>query len=295
MVVMLSTRADFTLGNYAQVAWRRAGVTVAGEALARIETSRAAFLALLDRDPPPVIYGVTTGYGQRASRRLAGDERRAHAARPPLSSVAAFGTPVPDRVSRGIVFCRLANFIEGHAAVSGALATAVARLLDGAALPPLSAEGQGGAGEIMALAPLMVGAIGDRALGEKEALALINGSPAATALVADTVLAMRRRLELAEQLFALSVEAFDAPLDAYDPAFAELWGDPHEAAALASLGRWLAGAGGARRPYQAPVSYRILPRLLGQFHRALATAEDVAATALSAVTDNPVFLPADAA
>jgi histidine ammonia-lyase len=295
MVVTLSTRADFTLDNFARIAWRRAGVALAGEALARIETSRAAFLALLDRDPPPVIYGVTTGYGQRASRRLSGDERRAHAARPPLSSVAAFGTKLPDRVSRGIVFCRLANFIEGHAAVSGALAAAVARLLDGAPLPPLSAEGQGGAGEIMALAPLMIGAVGDRVLGEKEALALINGSPAASALVADAVLAMRRRLELAEQVFALSVEAFDAPLDAYDPAFAALWGDPHEAAALASLGRWLAGVGGARRPYQAPVSYRILPRLLGQFRRALATAEDVAATALRAVTDNPVFLPPDAA
>src|SRR5258705_13863750 len=84
MVVTLSTRADFTLDNFARVAWRGAPVALAGEALARIETSRAAFLALLDRDPPPVIYGVTTGYGQRASRRLAGDERRAHAPRPPL-------------------------------------------------------------------------------------------------------------------------------------------------------------------------------------------------------------------
>jgi histidine ammonia-lyase len=295
MIVTLSNRGDFSLDNYDRVAWRRAGVALAGDALARIDASRTAFLSLIDRDPPPIIYGVTTGYGQRASRRLAGDDRRTHAARPPLSSVAAFGTPLPDRVSRGIVFCRLTNFIEGHAAVSGALAMAVAGLLDGRKLPPVSAEGQGGAGEIMALAPLMVGAIQGRTLGEKEALALVNGSPAASALVADCVLAMRRRLDLAEQLFALSVEAFNAPLEAYDAAFAELWGDPDEAASLAALRRWLEGAGGGRRPYQAPVSYRILPRLLGQFRRALAAAETVAATALRAVTDNPVFLPPDAA
>jgi histidine ammonia-lyase len=142
----------------------------------------------------------------------------------------------------------------------------------------------------MALAPLMVGALGGLTLGEKEALALINGSPAASALVADSVLAMERRLALAEQLFALSIEAFNAPLEAYDLALAGLWGDSHEAASLAALGKWLAGAGGARRPYQAPVSYRILPRLLGQFRRAFATAEAVAGTALRAITDNPVFL-----
>src|SRR5437899_8337177 len=102
MVVTLANRADFSLENFARVAWRRAGVALADEALARIETSRTAFLALLDREPAPVIYGVTTGYGQRASRRLSGEERRAHAARPPLSSVAAFALRLPARAPAGM-------------------------------------------------------------------------------------------------------------------------------------------------------------------------------------------------
>jgi histidine ammonia-lyase len=291
----LDTRADFNLENFAAAAWDGTPVRFSPAALSRMAESRAAFLALLDSDPPPTIYGVTSGYGQRASRRLDREARLAHARRPPLSTVAAFGERLPERVARGIVFCRLANFVEGHAAISPALAERVAGLLGGGPLPPVPRDGQGGAGEILLLAPLLADLAEAATLGEKEALALINGSPGASALVADAALAGRRRLAMAEQVFALSVEAMKAPLEAYDPAFAGLWGDPHEAAALAALGGWLAGAGGERRPYQAPVSYRILPRVLGQARRAAAEAEAVAAIAIAAVTDNPVFLAPDAA
>ena len=89
-------------------------------------------------------------------------------------------------------------------------------------------------------------------LGEKDSLSLINGSPCATALLADAVLAARRRLGLAAAVFALSVEAFQAPLDAYDPVLDGLWEDPHEATALAELRGWLEGAAAERRAYQAP-------------------------------------------
>ena len=50
------------------------------------------------------------------------------------------------------------------------------------------------------------------------------------------------------------------------------------------------GHGGERRPYQAPVSYRILPRMLGQARRAASLAAEVAEESLQAVTDNPVWV-----
>jgi histidine ammonia-lyase len=46
-----------------------------------------------------------------------------------------------------------------------------------------------------------------------------------------------------------------------------------------------------RRQYQAPVSYRIVPRVVGAARRALAAAEHGAAVSLASVSDNPVFLP----
>jgi histidine ammonia-lyase len=293
MTLQLASRTDLTLANYRAAAWHGQPVRFADMALARMAECRTHFLHLLDSDPAITIYGVTSGYGQHASRRLSAEERRRHAQRPPFSAAAAFGPPLPQRVARGIVFARLANYVEGHAAISPALAQAVAGLLDGPRLPPVSAMGQGGAGEIMGLAPLFADLAAGFDLGEKETLALINGSPCASALIADAVLAMERRLLLAEQVFALSAEAMRAPLEAYAPELAALWGDPHEAAALAALRQLMAGGSAERRPYQAPVSYRILPRVLGQLRRALAAARDVAERSLAAVTDNPVYLSPD--
>ena len=96
-----------------------------------------------------------------------------------------------------------------------------------------------------------------------------------------------------EKVFALSIEAFRAPLEHYDAALDALWGDEHEAAALRGLREFLVGAGSGRRNYQAPVSYRIVPRILGHAHRALATAERAATVSLASISDNPVYIPPD--
>ncbi len=53
----------------------------------------------------------------------------------------------------------------------------------------------------------------DDLLVEGEGMALINGSPCATALAADVTLHAGHRLRLAEAIFALSIEALAAPLD----------------------------------------------------------------------------------
>ena len=130
---------------------------------------------------------------------------------------------------------------------------------------------------------------------EKEVLALIAGAPAAAALVADAALAARRRIDLAGMVGALAYDALRAPMEHLDPVFGDLWNDPHEAEALTALGRLLEGSGGGgeRRSYQAPVSFRILPRMLGRARAALARAAEVAERSLKAVTDNPIYLPPD--
>jgi histidine ammonia-lyase len=274
MPAHLASRADFTLDNYRLVSWGGESVVFADSALARMAEVRHQFLDLLDSDPEITIYGVTSGYGQHARLRLSPEERRQHARRPPYGSYVAFGPALPERVARGIVFARLANYVEGHAAISPELARAVAGLLDGGALPKVSLAGQGGAVE----------------LGEKEALALINGSPCAAALLADAALAGRRRLALAEEVFALSCEAMRTPHGHFAPELEALWDDPAESATLARLRELMAGGEAERRPYQAPVSYRVLPRVLAQLRRTVEAAAAAAATSLKAVTDNPVFL-----
>jgi histidine ammonia-lyase len=289
-MVTLTRRSDITLKNFEAVAWHGEGVRLAPEALARIGASRAAFMRLIE-DPAITIYGVTSGYGSRAAHRLKPEDRKRHAAQPNHGTATTFGEPFPKRVTRGFVLARLANFLEGHAAVRPDLAEAVTAMLDRGSLPDVPSIGNSGAGEILALGHLFA-ALGESVgLEEKEHLALINGSPCAAALTADAALAGRRRIEIAKQIFALSAEAFKAPLEAYDPALETLWQDPPETEALTAIRTLIAGGTGERRPYQAPVSFRIVPRILGRAIRARDAATHAAEVSLGSITDNPVYLP----
>lgn len=291
--VTLASRQDFSLETYRDVAWGGRPVMVSEAATDRITASRDAFMALLDSGDQPFIYGVTSGYGQMAKIGLSPEERKTHAAKRTHAPATSFGEPLPDRVVRGIVFARLTNFIEGHAAITPGLVNEVAQMLAAETQPTVPALGNGTPGEIQALGWLFADLIDRWPLAEKESLALVNGSPCATALVSDAALAAERRLDLAIQVFALSAEAILAPLEAYDPALDKLWDDPGQTHVLQRLRTLLEGGAVERRSYQAPVSWRILPRVLGHASRAVDQARDVATRSLLAVTDNPVFISPD--
>ncbi len=289
MTVTLGSRRDLTLPAFRRVAWEGEQVALEPEVPVRMTAARTAFLSLLE-DESATVYGVTSGFGDRATLRLSPEER-AEQAREASDRGVSFGEPLPERVTRGIVFARLANLIDGHGAVRPQVAEAVAGMLGADELPRVPSQGNGGSGEILALGHLF-DRMGRRlGLEEKEGNALVNGSPCAAALLADGALAAAGRVGLGYEAFALSVEAFAAPLEAYDPELAGLWGDEGETAALQRLGALLAGARSERAGHQAPVSFRILPRVFGQAERALADAQRGAAASLSSVTDNPVFLP----
>ncbi len=294
MTIVLRDRNDFSLDNYRQVAWEGKALGFSKTALDAIQTSRNAFMEMIDSDPNLVIYGVTSGYGQNAKLRFTKEQRRAHAKRRPVGPTSAFGEKAPERLVRGTIYARLANFVEGHAAVRPELAQAVAALLGGEQpLPTFAIQGQGGAGEILILAPLFLPMAETMDLEEKECLALINGSPGASAVLADVALSCQKRLEVATEIFALSAEAFLAPLEAYDPALEDLWGSDNEQNALQQISTLLSGGAEERRAYQAPVSFRILPRILGAALASLEECKSAAERALKAVTDNPVFLRPD--
>jgi len=288
--VLVDARTDITLEAFRRVAWEGDRVEIGARAAATMDRSHESFSAYLKarlaEDPQAVIYGVTTAPGDGGTRNL-----EAGAPRPTrLWTAASFGEPLPNRVVRGIVLARLANFVDGHATARAEIGRAIAAMLE-RPLPEVPVQGNGGSGEILALGHLFyeIGARPD--LTPKERMALINGSPCAAALVADLALAAAGRTELAERVYALAVEALGAPLEAYSADVEKLWDDEHETDALRSLRRLLEGHASERLAYQAPVSFRILGRVLGQVRRARAEAEAAASTALRSVTDNPVYIP----
>ena len=122
LTVILNLRSDIDLNAYYRAAWQRENVRIGDAALQRIAVNRASFLELIDKDPSVVIYGVTTAMGERANTRLSREERDHHARLKPFPAATSFGDYLPDRVVRGIVLARLANFIEGHSATTPRIA-----------------------------------------------------------------------------------------------------------------------------------------------------------------------------
>lgn len=293
MSIELNSRHDITLEVARRVGWEREAVSIGPEAIRKMAAAREAFMRLIE-EPDIVIYGVTSGYGQHAYKRFTPEERKRHAAMPSHAVMANEGEDFPDRVVRLMALARLANFLDGHAAVRPLVAEAVAKLLGGGPMPRVPRDGAMCAGEIVPLGWLFGALRIGVASEEKEALALINGAPVAAALVTDGALAAAGRLEVTEEIFALAAEAYKAPLGHFSPEVARLSGDAHELAVTERLAGLWAGGTSDRRPYQAPVSFRIIPRMLARLRRDAHAAAEVAVQSLSQVSDNPVFLMPDA-
>lgn len=289
MTVQLAGRADIDLEAFERVAWDGEPVTITDEAAAVIDRRRAQFDAFIAAHPERRFYGVNVHAGDGSDRPLTPEGQRDYARG--MQSAVSFGEPLARRVVRGIVLARLTNMIEGHSAVSAGLARAVAARLDGRRLPDVPRYGNGGSGEIPALGWVFGEMASERELLVKESMSLINGSPCASALIADATLTSARLLQRAVDVFGLSAAAYGVSPAIYDARLEELWGDPHQAVALQALRARLEGAGAADEGHPQPaVSFRILPRVLGNAGRVLNDAEQVANVALGAVSENPTFL-----
>jgi histidine ammonia-lyase len=292
MSVLFEELADFNLETLARVALGGEGVRLGAAACARMEAARAAYEAWLAANPGRFVYGVTSDFGPHAARRLTAEERRRlrRLGMPFLGLSIGQGT-LPEAGVRAMVVALLALFFRGGPAAGAATVEALCRALDGP-MPKIPDAGLTSPGEMLAMFYLYQAI---PALIEDEGQASAGNSAAVSVgLAGVAAIGAKRRLELAVQALALSYEAFRAPLEHLDPALAGLWGDPFEAAALARLGGCLEGAPTAgRRAYQAPVSYRILPRILGQALRAAARLEETVEASLQAMASNPMFLPAD--
>ena len=291
MTVVVNRRADFTLDSFRRVAFGREEVEIGPVARDAMAAARRAFLALLDSDRTAFIYGITTRPGVEVATAVPPEQQREHARLFRAESGYGFGGGChEEQVTRGMVFARLVDFVEGHGKVRPELAERAAALLRGP-LPCVPLGGQAGPGEVLPMLYL-TSWMGDLDFEEGEGMALVNGSPYSTAVLADAAVRARNRLTQAEALFALSADAFRAPLEAYDEALDALWADEYQVEALRALRANLAGADtSGRLSHQAPVSFRIMPRLLGEARRAVAAAERAAAVALRSVSVNPVYFP----
>jgi histidine ammonia-lyase len=281
----------------------------------RIGAGRAVVEVALEAGT--AVYGVTTGFGQLESVRIAPADAAQLQINLLRSHAVGSGPPLPEEVVRGMLLLLAASLRRGHSGVRAALVELVLGLLERGVTPVIPSKGSvGSSGDLAPLAHLGLVLIGEGEatvagetlpgrealartglapveLSAKEGLAIINGTHLMAAAGALAVRDAQRLLRAAVVAVALSLEAFKGSTVPFDARLHELRGQPGPAAVAARLRGLLDGSpvvashadcGRVQDPY----TLRCAPQVLGAVADALEYVARAIERELGAVTDNPL-------
>ncbi|MFC5788481.1 histidine ammonia-lyase [Agromyces tardus] len=312
-----------TIDEVVAVARHDAPVVLDEAALEGVAASRAIIEGLA-ADPEPH-YGISTGFGALATTFIAEDRRAQLQASLVRSHAAGSGAEVEREVVRALMLLRLSTLMTGRTGVRRVTAETYAAILNAGITPvvreygslgcsgdlaPLShcalvaigegearVTGRGSSGELMSAADALAAAgIAPLRLGEKEGLALINGTDGMLGMLALAIDDLRMLLTTADVAAAMSVEGlmgtdavFAADLHALRP-------QRGQAVSAGNLRRLLAGSpivashkGPECTRVQDAYSLRCAPQVHGAARDTLAHAASVADAELASAVDNPVL------
>jgi histidine ammonia-lyase len=287
---------------------------------ARIAAGRAVVERALEAGT--AVYGVTTGFGQLESVRIAAADAAQLQVNLLRSHAVGSGPPLPEEIVRGMVLLLASSLRRGHSGVRAELVELALGLLERGVTPVVPSKGSvGSSGDLAPLAHLGLVLIGEGAatvggetlpggealaragltpivLGPKEGLAIINGTHLMAATGALAVRDARRLLDAAVVAVALSLEAFKGSTVPFDQRLHGLRGQPGPATIAYKLTALLAGSPVVESHadcgrVQDPYTLRCAPQVLGAVADALAYVEAAIERELLAVTDNPLVFPDD--
>jgi histidine ammonia-lyase len=110
-----------------------APLTLDAETWRAVEAAAAAVARIADRDAPA--YGINTGFGKLASRRIAAGDLRELQRRIVLSHAAGVGAALPDRVVRLAMVLKVIALARGASGVTRRTVEALMRLVAADVLP----------------------------------------------------------------------------------------------------------------------------------------------------------------
>jgi histidine ammonia-lyase len=263
-------------------------------------------------------YGVNTGFGKLASKKIAAEALRDLQRNLLMSHAVGVGDPVPRVISRLMLQLKVHALGLGHSGVTESTFLRLLEFVERDWVPYVPSKGSVGAsGDLAPLAHMALPLIGlgefwgedDRPvpagrvladaglepleLGSKDGLSLINGTQLMSAYGA---FVLRRALQLersADILAAMSLEALQGSIQPFDERIHRLRPHPGQKLVAANVRRLLTDSeileshrhcGKVQDPY----CLRCVPQVHGACRDALEHARSVVETEINSVTDNPL-------
>ncbi len=305
-----------------QVARANASVSIEETALAATRRGREALEKLLAKGG--VIYGVNTGFGALSEHMIPSEELGLLQSNLIRSHAASAGPPLPADVVRAMMLLRANTLLKGYSGIRPEIPQLIVSLLNKRIHPYVPEKGSVGAsGDLSPLSHMALVLIGEGkaesdgrwisgsqalekaehgpvSLGAKEGLALNNGTQQMLATGCLTLHDSYSLFMTAEAGLALSLEAMNGWIDAFDPKIHEVRPHPGQIDVAAHIRKLLEGSKMFRsvknersqngRP-QDPYSFRCAPQVMGPVLEALDYAKRVFEIEMNSATDNPLIFP----
>ena len=271
------------------------------------------------------LYGINTGFGKLASKRIDDAQLEQLQRNLVLSHAVGVGPELGERVVRLAMAIKIVTLAAGRSGVRRVVVDLLAKLLAADALPVIPAQGSVGAsGDLAPLAHLSCVLIGEGearlngeklaardalkrigaepvTLGPKEGLALLNGTQISTALALDALFRTQDVFDAALVAGAMSVDAMKGTDTPFDARIHQARGQKGQVEVAQRLRALMAGSA-IRESHRAhdvdervqdPYSMRCQPQVMGACLDVLNSAAATLEIEANAVTDNPLVFAED--
>ena len=275
------------------------------------------------------IYGVNTGFGIFANRRIKATQSLQLSRNLILSHAVGVGEPFPADVVRAAMLVRANTLAKGHSGVRSKLIDVLLEMLNRQLTPYIPSQGSlGSSGDLAPLshlalvlsqdptsdsdAPsgrawydgkLMSGKESMQSAGlsrlklhAKEGLAITNGATFATALLALACYDTDHLLRIAEISASLSIEALLGVTNAFDPRLHEVRSHPGQIAVAKRIRNLIRSSTlvDSSDRVQDAYSLRCTPQVIGPVWDILSFIKPTVEREINAATDNPLIFDGDA-
>jgi len=281
--------------------------------VANIEKCRA-YLDSKMKEEGKTFYGINTGFGSLCNVKISNDDIEQLQENLVLSHACGMGNEVPQDIVKLMLLLKVKNFVYGNSGVSLEVTERLISFYNQNILPVVYQLGSlGASGDLAPLAhlslPLLnkgevyVDGVKRNAtelsfevlkLQSKEGLALLNGTQFMSSYAVWCLLKIKKLIEWADVIAAISFEGFDATLEPFTPNIHSVRNHEGQIHVAKNMLRILQGsemANGTKTQVQDPYSFRCIPQVHGATRDAVAHVEKIVEQEINAVTDNPLVFP----
>ncbi|CAB3399958.1 unnamed protein product [Caenorhabditis bovis] len=268
------------------------------------------------------VYGVTTGFGTFSNVLIPKEKVKQLQLNLIRSHATGYGEPLPPNRARMLLALRINILAKGHSGISLKNIKKMIAAFNAFCVSYVPQQGTVGcSGDLCPLAHLALGLLGEGKmwspstgwqpadlvlknnnlepleLGEKEGLALINGTQMVTALGAFTLERAHNIARQADVIAALSLDVLKGTTRAYDPDIHRI--RPHPGQNLSALRlrsllhseanpSQIAESHRNCRKVQDAYTLRCVPQVHGIVHDTIAFVREIITTEMNSATDNPL-------